>query len=150
MSKGVVGSILGAAVLLLALLGAGCGGDDEGEALTKAQFLKQGNAICKKSEEERGKVIAETSAKFSGKEFTLKQQEDLILQVLPTYENAATKIEELGAPEGDEEKVEEIVKAMEEAAVQVKASPGTALETNVPFKEANELVEKYGLDSCVA
>lgn len=150
MSKGVVGSILGVAVVLLALLGAGCGGDDESEALTKAQFLKQGNAICKKAEEERGEAINKAAETFKGKEISLKEQEDLVLEVLPTYENATTKLDELGAPEGDEKKVEALVEAMEGAAEQVKASPGTALETSVPFKKANELAKKYGLESCIA
>lgn len=149
MSKGACGSLLGIVVLLFALVAAGCGGGDDTESLSKSQFLKQGNAICKEGEEERGKLIIDASGKLK-QEASVEEQEDLVLEVLPTYEKTTRELDELGAPEGDEEKVDAIVEAMEEAAEKVEANPGTALVANVPFKEANEQVEKYGLKSCVA
>jgi hypothetical protein len=149
-SKGACGSLLGAVVLLFALVAAGCGGgDDTTESLSKSQFLKQGNAICKKGEEERGKLIIDASGKMK-KEASVREQEDLVLEVLPTYENTTRELDDLGAPEGDEEKVDAIVEAMEEAVEKVEANPGSALVASYPFKEPNELVEKYGLKSCVA
>jgi hypothetical protein len=149
-SKGVFGSILGAAVVAFALLVTGCGGSDEPEALTKAEFVKQGNAICKQSESERSKVIERFSQEVKpDKDSMVKAQEELVLALVPTYEKATTKIDELGAPEGDEQKVEEIVKAREEAIEQVKANPGSAAISSLPFNDANKLLQSYGLTTCV-
>jgi hypothetical protein len=148
-SKGVFGSILGAAAIAFALLVSGCGGSDEPEALTKAEFVKQGEAACKQGADERSKLIEEFSQKVKpGDANTVKVQEEVVLAAIPTYEKATTKIDELGAPEGDEQKVEEIVKAMEGAVEQVKANPGSAAISSIPFKEANKLLQDYGLDGC--
>jgi hypothetical protein len=149
-SKGVVGLIAGVVALLVFGV-VGCGdGDSTEEALTKAQFLRQGNAICFKKEKERNDIINEEGARLSGKTKNLvAEQEKLVLKILPTYEESAAGLDELGAPEGDEKQVEAIVKAMEEAAEKVKADPGTAVTTSLPFKKPNELNEGYGLKACV-
>lgn len=150
MSKGVVGLIVGA-IALLVFGAAGCGdGDSTEEALTKKQFLRQGNAVCYKKEQERNDIIAAEGARLSGGTKNLAaQQEKLVLKILPTYEEATAGLDELGAPEGDEKQVEAIVEAMEEAAEKVKADPGTAVTTGLPFKKANELAQDYGLRSCL-
>ncbi|MDQ3724342.1 MAG: hypothetical protein M3335_00390 [Actinomycetota bacterium] len=149
MSKGVIGSILGAAVVAFALL-AGCGGSDEPEALTKAQFVKQATEVCRKGEKERGKIVERFAQEAKpGEAEAVKKQEEVILEALPTYEKTITGLEELGVPEGDEQKVEDVIEAMKGAAENVKANPGSAIIGSIPFKEANEELEGYGLDACV-
>ncbi len=51
-------------------------------------------------------------------------------------------------PEGDEQQVEDIVKAMEKSVENVEAKPLVALRNTTQFAEANELAKKYGLDDC--
>jgi hypothetical protein len=148
-SKGVVGSILGVAVVALALLVSGCGGsDDEPEALSKAQFVKQASAICQEGEKERGKLVEEFGQKAAGKKITVEDQEELVLAALPTYEKTTTGLSELGAPEKDEEKVAAIIEAREEAVENVESNPGTAVVGSIPFKKANDLAKDYGLTAC--
>jgi len=129
---------------------AGCGGGGSDETLTKAEFTKQANAICKKSADRRNKVISDFVQQADPKDDPEKQQEELVQAALPTYETAAQQIDELAAPEGDDKKVQEIVEAMEGAVKRAEADPQTALVTNAAFKKPDQLAESYGLDDCVA
>lgn len=138
---------MGIAAVAFALVVSGCGGGG-GDSLTKAEFAKKADEICRRGESERAEVIKAAGQKFSGKKVTAADQEQLILEALPSYEKAAQKIKELGAPEGEEKKAEALVEAMEEAAENVKADPGTATTGSIPFKKANELAEEIGAKGC--
>jgi hypothetical protein len=151
-SKGVLGSIL-CLLAALSLLFVGCGGGDDEttSSLTRAQFLKQGNAICKKSEEEKGKALRALVAKLDpNKPITKERKEQLVLTViLPPYEQTTEDLKGLGAPEGDEEEVEAIIKEMEKAAKKTKADPSVAVTTVREFEDANKMATDYGLTSCI-
>jgi len=147
--RGILKSIAGliAAAGLVGLLG--CGGEDE-VSLTKAQFVKKGNEICLKSEKERLAVLEETAGKLGvnpGRVPSQSTQQKVILAGIPSYEEAAQKLGEI-APDGEEEKVEAMVEAMEEAADKVRADPGTALVSGIQFENADKLLEAYGLENC--
>ena len=57
-----------AIALVAAGAGAGCGGDDDEKALTKAEFIKQGDAICKKAAAEGEKQADEMFADLGSNE----------------------------------------------------------------------------------
>jgi phosphoglycolate phosphatase-like HAD superfamily hydrolase len=145
MFKGVVGL----AVLVALIAALGCGGSSDSEPLTKAEFGQQGNKICKDAEQARGKIVAKVIEETDPKGNQEKAQEEVVLKAIPTYEKAAEEIGDLGAPEGEEEKVENLVEAMEEAAGRAQADPHTAVISNAPFREADKLAEELGLDACV-
>jgi hypothetical protein len=138
------------AVVALALVIAGCGGGDETTALTKGQFLKEGNEICKQQTEKRN---AEIRALIEGKDqrklLPLARREKLVLETLPTYAEVPKKLNALGAPEGDEKEIEAITKAMEAAVKSVEANPKEALESTKQFFKASKLASEYGLEECV-
>lgn len=138
---------MGIVAVAFALVVAGCGGSG-GDSLTKAEFAKKADEICHRGESERSEAIQAAAQKFSGKKITAADQEQVVLAALPSYEKEAQKIQELGAPEGEEKKVEALVEAMEEAAANVKADPGTATTGSIPFKKANELAEEIGAKGC--
>ena len=147
MKKGVFPALLAALIALLVI--AGCGGGDDSSSLTKAEFTKQVNAGCKEHKKEREKLFKEVSATIDPSEVTRKDQETLISDVLlPPYEKDIENIQSLGAPEGDEQQVEDIVKAMEKSVEDVEAKPLIALRNTTQFAEASELQKKYGLDDC--
>jgi hypothetical protein len=138
------------ATALLALVLAGCGGSDDGsDSLTKAAFLKQGNALCQEERKEREKVTEAALAEYMKKE-TPKAKEEAVLTVLRGYEQMTTHLSELGAPEGEEEEVADIIQAMEKGASRAKADPARAFEEFFPFRDANKAVEDYGLSKCTA
>jgi len=137
------------AAVAFALVVSGCGGGSGSGSLTKTEFAKKADEICTRGESERGEVVKAASQKFSGKKVTGAEQEQVVVEALPSYEKATQKIKELGAPEGEEKQVEAFVEAMEEAAENVKADPGTATTGNIPFKKADELAEELGAKGCV-
>jgi hypothetical protein len=138
---------VGIAAVAFALLVSGCGGGGS-DSLTKAEFAKKADEICRRGESERAEVLKAAGQKFSGKKVTAADQEQLVLEAVPSYEKATQKIKELGVPEGGEKEAEALVKAMEEAAENVKADPGTATTGSVPFEKANEVAEEVGAKGC--
>jgi len=144
-SSGALGGIV---LVLIALLVAGCGGSSE-EALTKSEFVEQGNAICKQATKEREKAIAEFAQTGNPNGSRENLQEEAVEKALPSYEGAAEKIAELRAPKGDEAKVEAIVEGMEETVAKIHANPQSAFAGDRAFRNANKAAENYGLDDCV-
>jgi hypothetical protein len=150
-SKVVGGSIVGAFAALLLLLAQGCGGSDA--SLTKGEFIKQANKICTQAEQERLSAAGVATRKAGleeGEQGSKSQREEIVLAVLKPYEEMTNQIAALGAPDGDEQRVEAIVEAMEESVDNAKANPTSAMTSSAPFEEANELAQEYGLIECIA
>jgi hypothetical protein len=149
-NKGICRTVV-AGLLALSLLIAGCGGgDDETSSLTRQQFIKQGNAICLQQTQKRSKIIREAIANTNQNKLLPKaEREQLVLDALPAYAETPDKLEALGAPEGDEEKVEAIYQAMRQAVKDVEADTSVALTSTKQFEEANKLAVQYGLTSCI-
>jgi|SRR5215204_3968075 len=143
-----------AALVALSALIAGCGGGDsttdETVNLTKTEFIKQGDAICKKGNDQSEKE-AEKFAEENG--FTLEkaskdQLEEAVAEVLvPSVNQQAEEIAELGAPEGDEEQVEEIIVSLEGAADKIEDEPSAVFDGKV-LKEPSKLAKDYGFKVC--
>lgn len=147
MKKGSLVALLG--FLVAALLVAGCGGDDETSSLTKAEFVKQANAICKEGRAEREDLFKTFTEEIKSGKATREDQESLVTVVLkPPYEKTIESLKGLGAPEGDEKQVEAIIAAMEKGLEKAEDNPLVSLRTNIQFAEANSLAAKYGLKDC--
>src|SRR5262245_30219656 len=129
MGKAFLVSACGLAAL--ALVAAGCGSDDDTTAttaaLTKAQFLKQGNQICSEGNKEINagfEEFAEENNIPKNKRPSDAQLEEVAETVLiPSVSDQVEGIKELGAPEGEEEQVEEITDAAEEAIEEGEEDP---------------------------
>lgn len=146
------------AALAIAALVAGCGsgddstGTDEAVVLTKAEFIKQGDAICKKGserlEDEANEYAEENDIDTSNA--TKDQQEGVIATVVgPALRQQADEIGELGAPEGKEKEVTEVVEALEAGAQELEDSPGSLLESDAePLAKAQKLAIEFGFRVC--
>ena len=143
-----IGALGGILVLLFALLIAGCGDSGDQEQLSKAAFVKQGNEICADATEAREQIVNEFAETTDPNENLEAARRELMTKIMPTYEGAAEQIDELGAPAGDEAKIDEIVAAMKEAVERTEADPKTAMVGNLPFRKANAAAESYGLKAC--
>ena len=144
-SKGAIGAIVGLAVMAV-LFVAGCGGGSD-ETVTKTDFVRQGNTVCGKWQQARGRIFREQGQKFKPP-ITQAKQEKVILTVLQPYETALQGLKELDPPKGEEEKVEAIIEAIEDGVNQAKANPGTLISSDAPFSKSNKLAEAYGLKEC--
>jgi hypothetical protein len=70
---------------------------------------------------------------------------------LPPLEKEVQKLKALGAPSGDEAKVEAILAALGEAVEAGKENPQSLLVAEqTPFNRANALAKAYGLRICAS
>ena len=144
------------AVAALALGFAGCGGDSEDSTATDAsggtreEFIASADAICTQTAEE---IAAETAMRFpQGAAANERQLEQLFAEV--TIPAIAEQYEEIGAlpvPEGDEEEVDALLSAAEDAVAEAEENPRSLLVlqgSETPFSEVISLSADYGFKVC--
>ncbi len=144
-----------AALALIAALVAGCGGDSETDrettaTITKAELIKQGDAICEKANEASESEAEEFAEEndFTLEKASKEQIEEAVGEVLvPNLNGQVEDLRALGAPEGDEDQVEEIFVSLEGAADEIDDDPGLVFEEET-LKEPSELAEDYGFKVC--
>jgi hypothetical protein len=153
LSKRLIAVLVG--VFAIGALVAGCGGGDStgsGTALTKAEFISQGDAICEKGNEEieSGSEEFAEENEIDTQNPTTAQQEELVSDVIvPNLNKQAEEIDALGAPSGEEAEVEAIVEAVETGAGEIEDEPGQLVEGNTTsFDKANKLASEFGFKVC--
>jgi hypothetical protein len=156
MRSSLYGGLAVAAILTVGLVLAACGSSNDNSttttALSKPAFLKQGNAICKKGNQQINKVGNQTFTKKKypngppPKSVQVKFATDT---VIPSVQSQINGIKALGAPKGDEAKVNAIVTSAQGALDQAKKDPTVLLQNGPgPFKATNKLAKAYGLTVC--
>jgi hypothetical protein len=143
-----------AAVVVLALLLAACGGT---ERLTKEQLIAQGDAICKDASTKAdpiGNGLGEPSTE------TLSQWGDALGQLLPIYEDLVGKLKALNPPEADQATWEKITGGLDQVVQSVKAAKDAAASGDLAgFQtaftaivkasgESGQLAADYGFQEC--
>jgi hypothetical protein len=148
-----------ALILTVGLVAAGCGSSNNSStsttaALTKAEFLKKGNAVCKKGNQQINTAANQT---FSRKKYPngpppkSLQVKFATDTVIPSIQTQINGIKALSPPSGDEAKVKAIVDSAQAALDKAKADPTALLQNNPkndPFAETNKLANAYGLTVC--
>jgi hypothetical protein len=136
-------------VAAFAVLVGGCGGDDE-PSPTKAEFVKQADEICQQGNE-RADVEAQKYVKqneFDAPTASTKEVEKAIRSVyLVNVNEQVEELKELGAPEGDEDQVDEIVASYEDGVATIEEKPMTFFDGSA-LKEPRKLATDYGLETC--
>jgi hypothetical protein len=156
-----------AAVLLVA----GCGGSDddssasgsaetsesteitvESGSLSKAQFIEKADAICEKGRQkfERllGKFISsvEANESSSGQKAQAKALVNSVFA--PIYEEQIDEISSLGAPSGDENEVEAVLKAIQGDIDKGKEDPLKYVRSENIFAGSIKPARAYGFTYC--
>lgn len=139
-------------MLAMALIIGGCGAGGGESSLTKAEFVKQANAAChRKRASLLERISAYLSMHHSEGESSSRQTARMIKAVvLPTIRNETNGIEALGAPPGDEKRVDGFVAAQRTAIRQVaKLDEIPSMERfEAHFNKASDQMRAYGLGSC--
>lgn len=137
------------------LFASGCGGSDSTTAsLSKAQFVKQADAICEAADEAQAEALqrfGEETPQLSNKQINSKATQETIIKAvgLPPIRAEIKELSELGVPEGDEDQIEAIISGLEQALKQAEANPVALTdEKGGPFTEVGKLAAKYGLKAC--
>jgi hypothetical protein len=145
---------LGAALALAAL--AGCGGDDEPddfspvvvEPLSKVEFLDEADRICFASEA-RIEAAADDLVTRRRDPAPAEVERVALGVVVPALESEVRAIRALGAPDGDEQEVEEILSATEQGIAAIERDPRGLLDgVPAPLGRAQRLAEAYGSRQC--
>jgi hypothetical protein len=145
-----------ASALALAFFAVGCGGSDDstggGEtALTKAEFIAKGDAICKRSSEEILKGYKKFTKEHGITELPgRKQSYELTEQVyLPSVEKRLEALRALTPPEGEEAKIEAILAPAEAGVETGKENVAPLFKgKETPFDKSNKLATQYGFKVC--
>jgi hypothetical protein len=149
----IVVAAIWAVVLLLAL--AGCGGGSDEPTLTKKQYVRQGNRICRHGYKRQARWV-EAFDKAHGFNYgEPNKHEREVTNTVIALKVEREKIQELEAlpvPEGDEARLRKIFKAMEEGIRQSEKHPDYLAEPTPahpePFQEARDLATAYGIWIC--
>jgi hypothetical protein len=148
--------LLAALVALAVVAVAGCGSSSDSTestaSLSKAEFLKKGNAICEKGNESINSEFEEFSKENNLSETAeppKEAQEEAVEQVLiPAISRQIEEVKALGTPEGDEGELAELLSAEEGVVEEAEENPLLLFETTTKQKEANKLATEYGLTVC--
>ena len=148
--------LLAALVALAVVAVAGCGSSSDSTestaSLSKAEFLKKGNAICKEGNESINSEFEEFTKENNLSETAeppKETQEEAVEQVLiPAISRQIEEVKALGTPEGDEGELAELISAEEGVVEEAEENPLLLFETTAKQKEANKLATNYGLTVC--
>lgn len=164
-----------APILVAALVAAGCGGGDRGEAtaeggstvanqsvtgdenaapISKAAFLKKGDAVCAEGREKISAAAGPVLAAKPGEREDLEIK--LVGEVLvPAIQTDVDDLRALGAPPGDEEEVNAIIAEIEKVLATAEEEPEAFVVPEDPsvkrpdqWRPADKRAEEYGFKEC--
>lgn len=116
--------------------------------IAKVEFLREADRIC---ESTNARVEAAADDLVGGRHDPPPAQLRRIVLgiVIPALETEVRAIRSLGAPAGDEQRVEAIVAATERGIEQIRADPASVLDgPPQALREASRLALAYGSSSC--
>lgn len=143
-------------MLGVSLLAAGCGGGDgsdssTGPAISKVAFIKKADAVCtggnKRMEVGFARFLQENK---NIRHPTEADYEELVVKVLvPNVSKEIKEIRALGAPDGDEDRVDDFLEALEEGIEAAERDPKVVItNSSVVFGISSRLAKEYGLEVC--
>jgi hypothetical protein len=146
------------ATATIASIAAGCGGDTTddnargGASLTKAEFIEQGDAICKEGNEQIADGVEDFAKEKdfgTGNPSKAEQEEVILAVVVPSLKTQANELGDLGAPDGEEREVAAIVDALKAGIEELEDDPASLSKSGGgPLSEANELAGELGFKEC--
>jgi hypothetical protein len=153
LNKGLIVTLAGVAAIALIVAGCGSSSDDTTSSLTKAEFISQADAICKKGNSEIESEL-EAFAKKNGikenEEPSTAQGVELSDTILvPNIKNQSGELRSLGAPSGDEAEVSAMLDSLDEGVEEAEEDPEALFSgKSDPFGPANKMAKELGLEVC--
>jgi hypothetical protein len=141
-----------ASTVAIVLLISGCGGGSGEEvALTKAQLVKQANAICEKTNKEQFAAVFGSEKRNPIR--TVADHERLVSNFeMPPLESEAEELVNLNPPAAEGDEFQALTKGIAKAAAKVEEDPAslTGPHGTTRFSHVDLLIAKYGLTACSA
>lgn len=163
MYRGVYAAAI--ACLAIVLIAGGCGGSSNSSSngsttsaaatvLTKPEFVKQANAICKQGGDQIHRevqlFIKQQNLSTKAALATAQQEEFVTKFVVPSLRTQAEGLAKLAIPQGDAAEITAIVKGLEKLAKTSEEEPGSSLQEGDgnPLAEVNKAAKAYGVKEC--
>lgn len=124
--------------------GAAKDGDQPAAALTKAELIAKGDAICKAGNDRIEKAGAGLDDNASREDVVAFVKDTLV----PDVERQARELRALEPPAADAKAYEAILDAIDTEVAAVKKDPMQALSSDDPFAGANKLATTFGFEEC--
>jgi Na+-transporting NADH:ubiquinone oxidoreductase subunit NqrF len=141
--KRLVALCVAMVVALAASMLCGCGGSS-GSQDSKAQFIAQADAICKKTDKEQIPALREALKKVAGGS-KAEEEEAVTVAGLRTVREEAEKLGRLEAPSEAEAEVAAFVKELERAVTKAEEAPKQATSA---FVEVEKEGADFGFKAC--
>lgn len=141
-------------VVCLAAVIVGCGSSSSGSSgdeLTKAEYVEQANAICRRAAAKRDADVQEVykTQQQSGEKVDASFGEDLVLKVaLPPLSQMTDDLAALGDPDPGSDEAAEVVEAYEAGITRIEEEPAKILKGTDAFAGARKKAEAFGLKDC--
>jgi hypothetical protein len=122
-----------------------------GSTLSKKEYLKEGNTICKAANVELNAIFDEVFADFDENDvLTDEQAQDLADRVVPIFDQALDDIDALEGPAALDKKVGKVLDEYRSITAEVQADPSIAFSPDSPdpFVEVDKKAKKIGLKAC--
>jgi hypothetical protein len=139
---------------MTALVGAGCGGDDDGggDAVPAEDFAEEVNALCQERDA-KAEAVFEELFNAESEEPSADQIHDVVEQFLPIARDYRDGVAEAGPPEGFEDEYEEYLDLMDELIDDLEEAVDDPAKAQELFDQEDDprmadLERKMGLDDC--
>jgi hypothetical protein len=148
------GIALFAGLLVAALVVVGCGGggdESSTSSISKVAFIKKTDAVCKRGNGRMEVAFAHFLEENKNIRHPSKDDyEALVGKVLvPNVKREVKEIRAFGAPSGDEDRVDDILEALEEGVEVAERDPKVVVSSSeAVFGISSRLAKEYGLEVC--
>lgn len=144
------------AALIVGVCVAGCGSSsstttETTAAITKAEFVAKGNAVCVKGEKAQEAEINAYIKKngLENQKPTKAQNVEIVETVLaPNIQSQINGVKALGAPSGEEQQVNSALELSQQTLERIEANPELAFGKGNVFAAAGKQLHALGLKEC--
>lgn len=145
------------AALIVGVCVAGCGSSSNSTstettaAISKAEFVAKGNAVCVKGEKAQEAEINAYVKKngLENKKPSKAQEAELVETVLvPNIQSQINGVKALGAPSGEEQQVSSALELSQQTLEKIEANPELGFGKNDAFAAAGKQLHALGLKDC--
>lgn len=145
------------AALIVGVCVAGCGSSSNSTstettaAISKAEFVAKGNAVCVKGEKAQEAEINAYVKKngLESKKPSKAQEAELVESVLvPNVQSQINGVKALGAPSGEEQQVSSALELSQQTLEKIEANPELAFGKKNAFAAAGKQLHALGLKEC--
>jgi hypothetical protein len=145
-------TLLGLVAVAATLAAAGCGGDDdEGETLTREEFIAQGDQNCERADKE---LEAAEQEAFGGLQQGERPSSAQLKQfategLVPNIQGQIDFLRNLNAPEADQDEVNKILDTAQEAIDDLEQDPSQLQgPAGQKLNQAGNELQQFGFKKC--